>query len=109
MWEKTGQSFIFNLTAPSAPWKHFFMARPLRTQYPGVWYHVTSRGNDRKRIFADNPDRKKFLEMVAGSVESFCVQVHSCVLMAIQCPVDRFSFGKTVASIPEKRCPSRSP
>ena len=49
-WEKMGQSFIFNLTAPSAPWKHFFMARPLRIQYPGVWYHVTSRGNERRRI-----------------------------------------------------------
>ena len=58
------------------------MARPLRIQYPGAWYHVTSRGNERRRIFADDQDRKKFLEIVAKSVESFRVQLHCYVLMA---------------------------
>lgn len=28
------------------------MARPLRIEYPGAFYHVTSRGNERKRLFA---------------------------------------------------------
>ena len=27
------------------------MARPLRIEYPGAFYHVTARGNDRRRIF----------------------------------------------------------
>ena len=27
------------------------MARPLRITYPGAFYHVTSRGNERKDIF----------------------------------------------------------
>lgn len=27
-----------------------FMARPLRIEYPGAYYHVTSRGNERKAI-----------------------------------------------------------
>ena len=27
------------------------MARPLRIEYPGAFYHVTSRGNERKDIF----------------------------------------------------------
>jgi putative transposase len=57
------------------------MARPLRIQYPGAWYHVTSRGNERRRIFADEEDCKKFLEIVAESVESFRVQLHCYVLM----------------------------
>jgi len=32
------------------------MARPLRIQYPGAYYHLTCRGNDRKRIFGDDKD-----------------------------------------------------
>jgi len=27
------------------------MARPLRIQYDGALYHVTSRGNERKAVF----------------------------------------------------------
>jgi hypothetical protein len=27
------------------------MARPLRIQFPGAFYHITSRGNERKDIF----------------------------------------------------------
>jgi REP element-mobilizing transposase RayT len=29
------------------------MARPLRIQYPEAFYHVTSRGNERKAILKD--------------------------------------------------------
>ncbi len=38
------------------------MARPLRKTYPGAFYHVTSRGNERKDVFKSKRDRKKFLE-----------------------------------------------
>ncbi len=58
------------------------MARPLRIEFPGAWYHVTSRGNERKSIFSDDSDRRKFLEIVASSVESYQVQVHAYALMA---------------------------
>jgi hypothetical protein len=34
------------------------MARPLRIEYDGALYHVTSRGNDRKAIFKDDSDRE---------------------------------------------------
>jgi hypothetical protein len=27
------------------------MARPMRIEYEGAFYHVTSRGNERKEIF----------------------------------------------------------
>jgi len=33
------------------------MARPLRITYPGAFYHVTSRGNERKDIFKSKRDR----------------------------------------------------
>jgi REP element-mobilizing transposase RayT len=57
------------------------MARPLRIEFPGAWYHVTSRGNERKRIFVDDKDRQKFLDILASSVETCQVQVHGYVLM----------------------------
>jgi len=28
------------------------MARPVKIEYPGAFYHVTARGNERKRIFS---------------------------------------------------------
>jgi len=40
------------------------MARPLRIQYPYAVYHITSRGNERKKIYLDDSDRKKFLEIL---------------------------------------------
>jgi hypothetical protein len=41
------------------------MARPLRIEFPGAVYHVTSRGNERKTIFRDDQDRKMFLDTLA--------------------------------------------
>jgi REP element-mobilizing transposase RayT len=38
------------------------MARPLRITYPGAFYHVTSRGNERKNVFKSKRDREKFFE-----------------------------------------------
>jgi len=37
------------------------MARPLRVEYPGTVYHVTSRGNAQAAIFLDDADRELFL------------------------------------------------
>lgn len=40
------------------------MARPLRLEYDGAVYHVTSRGNARKSIYRDDEDRARFLEVL---------------------------------------------
>ena len=40
-----------------------FTVRPLRIEYPGVWYHVTSRGNEKKKIYNDDQDKRRFLEI----------------------------------------------
>lgn len=37
------------------------MARPLRIEYPGAVYHVTTRGNEKKPIYKDYHDRESFL------------------------------------------------
>ena len=33
------------------------MARPMRINYPGAFYHVTSRGNERNIVFKSKHDR----------------------------------------------------
>ena len=40
------------------------MTRPLRIEYDGALYHVTSRGNERKPVFKDKPDRELFLSIL---------------------------------------------
>ena len=43
------------------------MARPLRINYPGAFYHVTSRGNERKNVFKSKRDREKFFEYLESA------------------------------------------
>jgi REP-associated tyrosine transposase len=57
------------------------MARPLRIEYSGAYYHVTSRGNERKAIFRDDTDRKTFLGLVERAAEEFHLRLHGYVLM----------------------------
>ena len=40
------------------------MARPLRIEYDGAVYHITSRGNARKPIYKEDEDRRVFLEVL---------------------------------------------
>ncbi len=37
------------------------MARPLRIEYEGAVYHVTSRGNAGEPVFSDDEDRENIL------------------------------------------------
>ena len=57
------------------------MARPLRIEYSGAIYHVTCRGNERKGIFRDDHDRKRFLEILKISREIYSIEIFSYVLM----------------------------
>ena len=57
------------------------MVRPLRIEYPGAWYHVTSRGNEKKKIFSDDQDKRSFLEILSATSTLYAVEVHSYVLM----------------------------
>ena len=58
------------------------MARPLRVEYPGAYYHVINRGNGGEKIFKNVRDREKFLEYLATAVERFSVVVHTYCLMS---------------------------
>jgi len=57
------------------------MARPLRIEYPGAIYHITSRGNDRSDVFLSDIDRGNFLEVLKHVVERFGWLCHAYCLM----------------------------
>jgi REP element-mobilizing transposase RayT len=57
------------------------MARPLRIQYAGAFYHIMCRGNKGNAIFVDSADRNKFLHMCAESLDIYEVTLFAFVLM----------------------------
>lgn len=57
------------------------MARPLRIEYPGALYHITSRGNEKKDIFASDRDRKRFLATLSDVVKTYNWICHAYCLM----------------------------
>lgn len=57
------------------------MARPLRIEYPGAYYHVTARGNERKRIYFNKNDYLKFREYIEDAEEKYGCLLHVYVFM----------------------------
>lgn len=57
------------------------MVRPLRIEYPGAVYHVTSRGDRREPIAKDDTDRVLFLEVLGQALQRFDAQVWAYCLM----------------------------
>ena len=57
------------------------MARPLRIEYAGAVYHVTSRGDRREAIYLDDLDREKWLEIFGLVCERFNWRCHAWVQM----------------------------
>lgn len=57
------------------------MARPLRIEFPGAAYHVTSRGDRREPIFVDDEDRHALLAVVGQAMSRFDAQILAYCLM----------------------------
>ena len=57
------------------------MARPLRIEYEGAFYHVTARGNERKRIYFSKRDYEKFKEYIEDAQEKYSCLLHAYVFM----------------------------
>ncbi|MCI0507543.1 MAG: transposase [Gammaproteobacteria bacterium] len=53
------------------------MARPLRLEFHGALYHVTSRGDGREAIYLDDEDRKMHLAVLADVVKRFNWAIHA--------------------------------
>lgn len=57
------------------------MARPLRIEYAGAVYHVTSRGNGGAAIFKDDKDRLTLLDILKRVNDRFNWMCHAYCLM----------------------------
>jgi putative transposase len=57
------------------------MVRPLRIEYPGAVYHVTSRGDRREPIAHEDADRALFLSTLGQALERFDAQAWAYCLM----------------------------
>jgi len=51
------------------PW--MLIARPFRIEYPGAFYHITSRGNAKMPIFDDDKDSECFIGILENVVKRF--------------------------------------
>ena len=57
------------------------MARPLRLEFPGAIYHVTSRGDRRESIYEDDKDRLQWLDVLSKACGRYTWRVHAYCLM----------------------------
>lgn len=57
------------------------MARPLRIEFPGAWYHVMNRGTGKRNIFSSNSHYQYFLSLLADTRERFNAEWHAYCLM----------------------------
>ena len=58
------------------------MARPLRIEFEGALYHVTSRGDGQEDIYLDDNDRKIYLNVLSDVCERFNWTIHAYCLMS---------------------------
>ena len=57
------------------------MARPLRIEYEGAFYHITSRGNEQKKIFHAKSDYEKFKHYLKEAKDKYGYLLHCFTLM----------------------------
>ena len=57
------------------------MARPLRIEFSGALYHVTSRGDRQEPIYEDDQDRQRFVSILAEVIEQMNWFCHAYCLM----------------------------
>jgi REP element-mobilizing transposase RayT len=57
------------------------MARPLRLDIEGGWYHVINRGLEKREIFPDERANAHFLDLLSVLPARFALRVHAYVLM----------------------------
>jgi REP element-mobilizing transposase RayT len=58
------------------------MARSVRVEFPGAFYHVMARGNRREPIFLDKEDAKQFVKALGEVCAMTGWRVHAWVLLS---------------------------
>ena len=57
------------------------MARPLRIEYEGAFYHIVQRGIERKPIFKNDKDKQRFLSYIETAFSRYRSICHAYCLM----------------------------
>lgn len=57
------------------------MARPLRVEFPGAFYHVLNRGNAGEHVLSGDLDKQHFLECLRRAASRFELRIHAYCLM----------------------------
>jgi putative transposase len=57
------------------------LARQLRIEYPGAFYHITSRGNQKQPVFLSPWDKARFLDYIKEAHDKFDFLIHAYCLM----------------------------
>ena len=60
------------------------MARPLRLQFPGALYHVTSRDDGQEGIYLSDEDRLMFLTVLSQAKERLNGVIHTNYHMLVE-------------------------
>jgi len=58
------------------------MARPLRINRAGLWYHVTARGINRHTVFHEEAEWRHWRELLPEFVHRFRLKLHAYVMMS---------------------------
>ncbi|HAU1322460.1 TPA: addiction module toxin RelE, partial [Legionella pneumophila] len=75
------------------------MVRPLRIEFAGGLYHITSRGNRKEAIYLSDEDRENFLSVLGDTCLKYQWLCHSYCLMTnhyhllIETPLGNLSKG----------------
>jgi putative transposase len=75
------------------------MSRPLRLEFAGAIYHITSRGNGRNLIYLQDADFELFLQVLTDVcerydwlVQAYCLMINHCHLL-VETPDANLSQG----------------
>lgn len=58
------------------------MARPLRIEYPGAWYHIMNRGRRSEDVFLGKRDYAMFIDLLQESADMWNLRIAAYCLMA---------------------------
>jgi hypothetical protein len=61
--------------------KEIPVSRPLRIEYAGALYHITSRGNERRAIYRRREDRIRILQILFSVCDRYAWLCHAYCLM----------------------------
>ena len=84
-----------------------YMARPLRVEYEGAYYHVMSRGSGRQNVFHSKQYYVRFLSCLEQAHRRFALECHAYCLMgnkALRGQVLRYTIYSSIVCTWRDHC-----